>query len=70
MSLHHPQYGATRVSRGDYMDLCRRIEDDQRVKNKAVAICGEDVLQLFLSSSEEVRDTESESVHNKNITFL
>ena len=70
MSLHHPQYGATRVSRGDYMDLCRRIEDDQRVKNKAVAVCGEDVLQLFLSSSEEVRDTESESVHNKNITFL
>jgi len=53
MSQHHPQYGDNRVTREEYKALCRRLEEEESVKQKVLAVSGEDVLQVFLSSSAE-----------------
>ena len=70
MSQHHPQYGDTLVSREDYTSLCRRLEEEEAVKKKVLALSGEDVLNLFLSSSSEVGESQSETLDNKSRTFL
>ena len=71
-SQHHPQYGASAkmVSREEYLALCRRIEQDEAVRSKAVALSGEEVLQRLLSSSGEVREAESQTVDSKKISQL
>ena len=62
---HHPQYGDTKVSREEYTALRQRLEEEEAVKKKVLAITGENVLKLFLSSNSEVG--ESETVDKKNL---
>ena len=71
MSQHHPQYGEPgdpRVSRAELTELRRRLEEEEAVRDKVRAVSGEEVLQLFLSSSSEEGEGESERGSRK--TFL